>query len=174
MSTEVVYVIGSRRSTLVKIGTSTTLDRRLAELQSGSPLPLSILWQIEGDATLESLLHRHFKLLRRHGEWFDFRGLDAAVEVSAAVAVIRSGVAVEQLPRSETTELARNGKWRRWLSQPNRQVRISEGEWADYEVVCAADGTDRAKDIRAHVQQRIRLFRRRNPDVAMPSDTPET
>lgn len=52
----------------------------------------------------------------------------------------------------------------------NRPIRISEGEWADYEVVCDAEGTDRAKDIRAHVQRRIRSYRRKNPDVALPSD----
>jgi hypothetical protein len=53
----------------------------------------------------------------------------------------------------------------------NRPIRISEGEWADYEVVCDSDGTDRAKDIRAHVQRRIRAYRRKNPDATLPSDT---
>lgn len=52
----------------------------------------------------------------------------------------------------------------------NRPIRISDGEWADYEVVCAADETNRAEDIRAHVQQRIKSFRRKNPGVQLPSD----
>lgn len=64
----------------------------------------------------------------------------------------------------------RNRNWRSWNVTKNRPIRISEGEWADYEVVCAADGTDRAKDIRAHVQQRIRAYRRKNPGAALPSD----
>lgn len=52
----------------------------------------------------------------------------------------------------------------------NRPIRISDGEWADYEAVCAADETTRAEDIRAHVQRRIRLYRRRNPGTRLPSD----
>lgn len=52
----------------------------------------------------------------------------------------------------------------------NKAIRISEGDWADYEVVCAADGTDRTKDINAHIKQRIRAYRRKHPGVAMPSD----
>jgi hypothetical protein len=56
----------------------------------------------------------------------------------------------------------------------NRPIRISEGEWADYEVVCAAEETTRAEDIRAHVQKRIRSYRRKNPDTAMPSDVDAT
>lgn len=52
----------------------------------------------------------------------------------------------------------------------NRPIRISDGEWADFEVVCDADDTDRAKDIRAHVQRRIKAFRRKNPGIQMPSD----
>lgn len=167
---EVVYVIGSRRSALVKIGTSTTPDRRLAELQCGSPVPLAILWHVEGGATLESLLHRHFKHLRRHGEWFDFRGLDPVAEVSAAVVAVRSERTVEELPESDSALLARNRKWRRWLGMPTRMIRISDGEWADYKAVCDAEKTDRAKDVRAFVQRRIRAYRRKHPDVALPSD----
>ncbi len=73
-------------------------------------------------------------------------------------------------PEPTEPKHVRNRNWRSWNVTKNRPIRISEGEWADYEVVCAADNTDRAKDIRAHVQQRIRLFRRRNPGVVLPSD----
>lgn len=53
----------------------------------------------------------------------------------------------------------------------NRPIRISNENWADYEVVCAADGTDRAKDINEHIRRRIKAYRRKNPDEQLPSDS---
>ncbi len=73
-------------------------------------------------------------------------------------------------PQPPETAHARNRNWREWNVTKNKAIRISEGEWADYEVVCQADGTDRTKDIRAHVQQRIKAYRRKNPGVQLPSD----
>lgn len=67
----------------------------------------------------------------------------------------------------------RNRNWRNWNVAKNRPIRITDGEWEDYAVVCSADGTDRAKDIREHVQRRIKAFRRKNPGVRMPSDETE-
>jgi hypothetical protein len=71
--TEVVYAIGSPDSNMVKIGRTTNLDRRLADIQRMSPVPLAILWTHPGGSDLEANLHRHFKALRSHGEWFTFR-----------------------------------------------------------------------------------------------------
>jgi hypothetical protein len=73
-------------------------------------------------------------------------------------------------PRPTEPKLARNRNWRNWAVTKNRPIRISDGEWADYEVVCAADDIKRAEDIRAHVQRRIKAFRRKNPGVRLPSD----
>jgi len=71
----------------------------------------------------------------------------------------------------EGPKYARNENWREWNVTANRAIRISKGDWHDYEVVCAADGTDRTKDINEHIRRRIRAFRRKNPDVPMPSDS---
>lgn len=69
---EVVYVLGTPGSNTVKIGRTTNLGQRLAAIQRMSPIPLSILWTHPGGASLEASLHRHFKPLRSHGEWFTF------------------------------------------------------------------------------------------------------
>lgn len=73
-------------------------------------------------------------------------------------------------PEPPETKYARNQNWRDWNVTKNRPIRISDGEWADYKAVCDAEKTDRAKDVRAFVQRRIRAYRRKHPDVALPSD----
>lgn len=70
---EVVYALGTPGSNVVKIGRTTNLDRRLADIQRMSPVPLTTLWTHPGGSELEANLHRHFKGLRSHGEWFTFR-----------------------------------------------------------------------------------------------------
>src|SRR5258707_482821 len=52
------------------------------------PVPLSVIWKTEGGSALESALHRRFRAQRSHGEWFDFEGEDAKVEVEAAIAAM--------------------------------------------------------------------------------------
>lgn len=56
---------------LVKIGWSSNPARRLADLQSGSPLALHLLGTFGGGAELEAALHGHFADHRVRGEWFD-------------------------------------------------------------------------------------------------------
>lgn len=84
--TEFVYLIGSEDSTLVKIGRTTNVPVRLAAIQRMSPVKLTVLWQTEGGAELESALHRHFKDQRSHGEWFEFPDGDAQDQVMRAIA----------------------------------------------------------------------------------------
>lgn len=73
MSEEVIYVLGAPGSSTVKIGTTTNLAKRVADIQRMSPVPLEVLWTCPGGRELETQLHRHFKALRSHGEWFTFR-----------------------------------------------------------------------------------------------------
>jgi hypothetical protein len=67
-----VYVIGQHGSSIVKIGTTASLQNRLRNLQSGYPLRLEILWRTPGGWGLEQYLHSHFAEKRLQGEWFDF------------------------------------------------------------------------------------------------------
>jgi hypothetical protein len=78
---EMVYIIGSPATSLVKIGRSDDVPRRLREIQHMSPVPLSVIWQTPGGAALEARLHRTFAALRCHGEWFDFGGNDPIMTV---------------------------------------------------------------------------------------------
>lgn len=74
MSEECVYVIGTPGSRTVKIGRTINLAKRFADIQRMSPVPLEILWTHPGGHELETNLHRHFKAIRSHGEWFSFEG----------------------------------------------------------------------------------------------------
>ncbi|GAB2891586.1 GIY-YIG nuclease family protein [Streptomyces mayteni] len=82
-----VYVIGAPGSRVVKIGRSSNLPERLKAIQRMSPLPLVILGSFSGGSSLESALHRHFRSLRTHGEWFDFGEIDPVSTIEAAVAL---------------------------------------------------------------------------------------
>lgn len=75
---EVVYVLGSQGSHTVKIGRTVDLVKRLSDIQRMSPSRLEVLWSHPGGAGLETRLHRHFRNLRSHGEWFVFE--DSPVE----------------------------------------------------------------------------------------------
>lgn len=72
MTEERVYVIGTPGSSTVKIGRSINVERRLADIQRMSPVPLEVLWSTPGGHELETALHRHFRPYRSHGEWFRF------------------------------------------------------------------------------------------------------
>lgn len=87
---EMVYVIGTAGSTIVKIGRTNDLDRRLRQLQPGNPAKLEVLWTVEGGSLIEGELHRWFKDCRVIGEWFDFGDFDPLVTISAATEVIKA------------------------------------------------------------------------------------
>jgi hypothetical protein len=68
---QVYFVVGADK---LKIGVS--IDPallRLADLQTGSPVSLSIAWRVTcpNARQLEAALHRRYAEHRSHGEWFD-------------------------------------------------------------------------------------------------------
>lgn len=82
--TEIVYMLGTPGSNTVKIGRTTNLRKRLADIQRMSPVPLAALWTHPGGSELETNLHHHFAPLRSHGEWFAFES-DPVQAISEAV-----------------------------------------------------------------------------------------
>ena len=69
--TMAVYVIGPTGGPY-KIGTTTqSVEKRLANLQTGSPVDLHIVMQGEGGRELEGQLHDKFKYCAIRGEWFN-------------------------------------------------------------------------------------------------------
>ena len=68
-----LYVIQSDKTGAVKIGRSSDPEKRLLQLQTGSPHKLQILATYEGKGDEEKFLHRtvnRFRLRVQKGEWF--------------------------------------------------------------------------------------------------------
>lgn len=76
------YLIAAEGSPLVKIGLAKSPTARMAVLQTGQPMTLSLLWTCEGD--YERQLHRRFAAQRMRGEWFDLTSLGDPVAVITA------------------------------------------------------------------------------------------
>lgn len=65
-----VYFVQGMAGGLIKIGHALNVTKRLAELQTGSPVWLLVLATIAGSPVDERAFHRRFQHLRHHGEWF--------------------------------------------------------------------------------------------------------
>lgn len=68
-----LYVIQSAITGAVKIGRSSDPEKRLQELQTGSPHKLRLLAFYEGKGDMEKFLHRmvnRYRLRVEKGEWF--------------------------------------------------------------------------------------------------------
>lgn len=87
-----VYLVGSTQARPVKIGVAKDAEARTAELQTGSPLPLHLIWKTRGGRSLERALHERFAPYRTHGEWFDF-GDESPAAIVASAAVLLGYVA---------------------------------------------------------------------------------
>ena len=68
--TECVYFVQAKQLKLIKIGVTKNLKSRLSALNTGCPDDLKVLKIIQGDVSLEKLLHEKFAHLRVKGEWF--------------------------------------------------------------------------------------------------------
>lgn len=67
----VVYFLQAEGIPFVKIGHSTiSATRRMANLQTGCPMPLKVLADCPGDIETEQRIHHRFSHLRERGEWF--------------------------------------------------------------------------------------------------------
>lgn len=65
-----IYFIQESDDGDIKIGYSDNPERRIRELQTGSPKQLNLLAVIEGEKSDETELHKLFKKLNTRGEWF--------------------------------------------------------------------------------------------------------
>lgn len=90
-------------------------------------------------------------------EWFPNR--DAAL--AAEIAAILDEHPLHNSPGWKLTK--EPGK------TPNRIIRVDDQLWEDFGRLCVEEGTDRAKDIRAYMQRRVRRWKRlqsKRPDPA--------
>lgn len=69
-----VYGIRALGQDMVKLGVAKSVDRRLADLQTGSFAALRVDMALFSDdaLALEAHLHRHFKKRHHRAEWFRF------------------------------------------------------------------------------------------------------
>ena len=65
-----IYFIRSQNGR-IKIGYTANIAKRMADLQTAHPEPLSLIVAIPGDMSAERALHRRFMADRLEGEWFD-------------------------------------------------------------------------------------------------------
>lgn len=66
-------------------------------------------------------------------------------------------------PKSQASAYA-PGKIQRVPNQPktpNRVIRVDDELWTDYGRACEDEGTVRAEDMRAHMQRKVRAWKRR-------------
>ncbi len=66
-----VYCIGPADARVVKLGWSRDPEKRLHELQTGSPVDLRLLAIFPATERIERSLHEVFADCRIRGEWFD-------------------------------------------------------------------------------------------------------
>jgi len=64
----VIYLL--RANDRIKIGYAEDVAARVKTLQTGSPVPLTLLAAFPGDRATEAALHRRYAHLRVAGEWF--------------------------------------------------------------------------------------------------------
>lgn len=72
-----IYFITDGRYT--KIGKADDPEKRLKELQTGNPFPLTLIKSIDGSFEEESNIHKSLSIYRMNGEWFDFNCFDDEV-----------------------------------------------------------------------------------------------
>lgn len=80
-ASSVSYAIEAMGCYVVKVGRTTDVDRRVAELQTSHHSTLEVIGVVAGD--VEQAIHRELDALgkRRRGEWFD---MDASTELVLA------------------------------------------------------------------------------------------
>lgn len=88
MTTSFIYVIGGTNPPY-KVGISRDPNRRLKSLQTGHPYPLQVHFTKETEICktklLEQVIHRHLKMYKTSGEWFDMNLPDLVLQVEYAV-----------------------------------------------------------------------------------------
>lgn len=67
-----IYFILCRATGRVKCGIAADPRARLAGLQTGSPTPLKLIAEIDGDGLREKWIHQRLARWRVHGEWFQY------------------------------------------------------------------------------------------------------
>lgn len=71
-----IYFLHCPLTGLTKIGSAQDVHKRVRDIQHMSPTPLEVVAVRPGDRRDEHNIHRTFNARRKHGEWFDMRGIE--------------------------------------------------------------------------------------------------
>lgn len=86
----IVYLVHASGTNLYKIGmTINNVQKRVSELQTGSPHELKCIAALQSDEAhvMESRLHHRFKNYRVRGEWFEFDEHTPGIEETFGVKI---------------------------------------------------------------------------------------
>lgn len=134
---EEIYFIQAENGP-IKIGRAVNVERRLAALQVGSPVPLKLMTTAQGTFRLERQLHDQFNHLRLHGEWFR-----PDRELMALIERIVSDPAARVLPKNKAG--AKGGPQPRLRARILMLMRAADVDrtWRPYQVAkTLGEGTD--------------------------------
>lgn len=101
-----VYLIEATDTKVVKIGFSLTPQKRLAQLQTGSSVPLRMIGAWPGSLDLERKLHERLSAFRVAGEWFY---LPAESGISIEVLITEMSEAKVVTPSEPLTDMRGTG-----------------------------------------------------------------
>lgn len=121
-----LYVIvagDSRSESFFKIGISSAVDKRAAQLQTECPIPLKEvlvvkLWSMAAARSAEQAMHQKLEAFRSHGEWFRFDLTDPAHKVAFNEAA------------RETLDLWAGAGWK-WSRANLQAVRVAAKQLAE-------------------------------------------
>ena len=92
-----IYFIQQDSNGPIKIGhTNNDIKARVYQLQTASPLPLTLIGTIQGDKEKEVEIHNKFKKYHIRGEWFKFSPKIISF-IFTAVAKDRAKASVEKI-----------------------------------------------------------------------------
>jgi hypothetical protein len=123
-----VYFVQAEAGGPIKIGLTTNPDRRLAVLQTSSPLKLRYTRLLEGDRKREQRYHDRWRRHRLWGEWFE--AVDGLARFAHAVPASESGSTAEA---SAAFEKGWNEGWGAGRSSMDLRVKRLERELFHWE-----------------------------------------
>ena len=75
-----IYLINAEGTDLYKIGfTNQNSNNRMKVLQTGCPYKLKLIDVFNGGLAIEKEIHNTYKKVRKQGEWFEFKNIEAVV-----------------------------------------------------------------------------------------------
>lgn len=84
-----LYAIADNTNQLIKIGYAADPKKRCAQLQTGNPNPLSVIWQVEiaenRARLVEDKIHKEYNYKRFRGEWFRMSAVEATDILNYAI-----------------------------------------------------------------------------------------